>query len=442
MESPLIRIPYRPPDSGTTFLNRSATTTSMHSVTRSCIRTAALLLGAVSAAHAAPLFEVSAFTTDNRAPITVTAGSSKMLDFLQQIVKSQGQFTQLDTRDYTATFKFLGVANAFTLTENSTGTAVTFDFAPIGVRRTFAGANDDDVYDQIEDFFLSEGADVIARFWKAIASQSAAAITDGNPRAATASSAASIFTNDGFTSVSEMGLETGESQSGTAVKPRFSGLAIGFNSGRFDAGPFTGTFMDFSATVPLFRVIQLSTSGSILDLEGAKVYGTNITAAVPLRIRTMSDTGNWNWRITPLVGIGSKFSIDLANGAAIWHYGAVNSVDYRVSRRLVVSMVNQVTTHRSIALPAGDVDYDPQINQTILKNGFRVVTPISKRLIADLFAVDTRFLKEAAVDQFMSFGGSLALRVTRNYNLSLGANYDTGKDFKSYSVGLSSAWRW
>ena len=57
-------------------------------------------------------------------------------------------------------------------------------------------------------------------------------------------------------------------------------------------------------------------------------------------------------------------------------------------------------------------------------------------------AVDTRFLKAAAVKGFQTYGGSLSFRATPNYNVSLGANYDTGTRFKAYSVGLSSAWRW
>ena len=56
--------------------------------------------------------------------------------------------------------------------------------------------------------------------------------------------------------------------------------------------------------------------------------------------------------------------------------------------------------------------------------------------------MDSRFFKQAAVKSFETFGGSLSFRATKSFNLSLGANYDTGTDFKAYSVGISSAWRW
>ena len=77
-----------------------------------------------------------------------------------------------------------------------------------------------------------------------------------------------------------------------------------------------------------------------------------------------------------------------------------------------------------------------------MKNGLRAVTPFTRRVIGDFFIVDSRFLKAAAVKSFQTFGGSLSFRATKSFNLSLSANYDTGTDFKAYSVGMSSAWRW
>ena len=67
---------------------------------------------------------------------------------------------------------------------------------------------------------------------------------------------------------------------------------------------------------------------------------------------------------------------------------------------------------------------------------------LKPRVIGELFVVDTRFLKQAAVRGFETLGGSLAFRTTRNFNLVLAANYDTGNDYEAWSLGMSSAWRW
>jgi hypothetical protein len=120
----------------------------------------------------------------------------------------------------------------------------------------------------------------------------------------------------------------------------------------------------------------------------------------------------------------------------------INSIDYRVNPKVVFCLVNQFTAHKSIKLEYGDYSFDPKVDQQIVKTGLRMVNPLTRRLILDVFVVDTRFLKAAAVDQFYSAGGSLSLRVSQRFNLTLGANYDTGDNYKSYSGGLSSSWKW
>jgi hypothetical protein len=45
------------------------------------------------------------------------------------------------------------------------------------------------------------------------------------------------------------------------------------------------------------------------------------------------------------------------------------------------------------------------------------------------------------VKNFTTFGGSLTFRLNEKRHLTLGANYDTGANYRSWSAGLSSAWR-
>jgi hypothetical protein len=177
-------------------------------------------------------------------------------------------------------------------------------------------------------------------------------------------------------------------------------------------------------------------------LEGAKVYGTGLDGAVPIRIETMSAQNPWNWRVTPLFGASARASQDLASGAALWQIGLSNSVDYRVNAKLILCMVNQLTSYRSFKVSFGGYSFDPEVKQQILKNGLRVVSPLTPRVIGSFFLLESQFLQDAAVKQFTTIGGCLAFRVTKSMNVQLGANYDTGPAFKSWSVGLSSAWKY
>ena len=126
----------------------------------------------------------------------------------------------------------------------------------------------------------------------------------------------------------------------------------------------------------------------------------------------------------------------------MWQVGLSNSVDYRVNPKLILCMVNQLTDYHSIKVTFGGYSFDPQIKQQILKNGLRVVSPLSQRVIGSFFVLESQFMKDASVKQFTTIGANIALRATKKMNVQIGGNYDTGTDFKSWSVGLSSAWKY
>lgn len=404
------------------------------------------LLTAASVYAGKSPFEATATTTLPANNVTISARGNNLEDFLSSLVNAEGQFSQLDNKPYDANATFLGVADAIRFTSNATGTSVTMTLAPIGFTRTFTGPSSDAVEDQITDFFEKEGADTVAEFLKAIAKKSPVAVTDGNPNSATATMASSLFLGQGFTPVDEFGFGSDLDADGSDSK-RFGGFGVGFNAGKFKAAGFEGETIDFSLSGLNFGLgerVRLVTPISLnyLKVEGAEVAGIGGSVALPIRLKVMNKDNRWNWRVTPLAGISGRASVDLGSGALLWQAGVINSVDYRINSKLVFAFINQITYHKSIELEYDDYSFDPKIDQQIIKNGVRLVTPLTRRLIGDVFAVDTRFLKDAAVDQFWSFGGSLSLRASQRFNLTLGANYDTGDNFESYSVGLSSAWKW
>lgn len=404
-----------------------------------------LLAGPLRAARAP--FEATATTTNPTNNFSLTATGSSLTDFLSSLINVQGEFERLRNQPYTASLTFLGVPNAITFQTNGPGTAVSMTLDPIGVRETFTGPTRENVDDQIDEYFKKLGVAKVAEFLKAIAKESSVAVTDGNPSSATAVAASATFMAQGFTPVDELGVTGDGGAEGAPSKPRFGSFGLGFNTGRFEAAGFEGESMDISSSglsIGFGERVRLLTPVFVnyLKVSDAVVAGLGANLALPIRLKVMGRDNAWNWRITPMGGVSARASVDLASGALLWQGGAVNSVDYRVNSHLVLCAVNQFTVHKSIKLEYDDFSFDPQINQQIMKNGVRVVSPLTRRWIADVFAVDTRFLKDAAVDQFWSFGGSLALRVSQSFNLTIGVNYDTGDNFKSYSAGLSSAWKW
>jgi hypothetical protein len=399
-----------------------------------------ILAPATGFATQAPFIGVAAVTDGSGIP-AVTASGNNFKDFTDEITESGGAFQPLTGHTYDANVNFLGVPNAMLFATNSTGTSVTVTLPPINFTQTFTGSSRSAVNSEIDDFFEKNGSGIFASFLKAIAQTSPIAVTDGNPNSATAIAANSVFFSNAMTPADQLADEA----SGT--KPQFSGLAIGFDAGRFTAGGFSGGNYDLSFTALNVGLgdqvrLQMPVDFNYLTVDGAQVAGAGITLVLPIRLTAMDQNNPVSWTVSPLAGVSGRASIDLAGGVALWDAGIISSVAYKVNGKLVLCLMDQYTDNRSFAISDGSYSFNPLVNQGILKNGVRLVTPLSDRLILDCFAVETNFLNPAVVKNFATFGSSLTLRATKSFNLSLAGNYDTGPSFDSWSVSFQSAWHW
>lgn len=402
-----------------------------------------LLLAAIAwlpAARADDPFTV--VVTSDTLP-TLSVGYTKLPDLLNDVLNTRGGFAPYAGTDFSATVSFLGVPEAVLASSNSSGTEVELAIPGINFTRLFTGPDRSGVEKQIQNFFIKDGSIIVGDFLNYIARHSAVAVTDGNPSSSTAIMANQSFISTGFTPSEEIA-GAANAEAGPA-QANLSGLGIGFNSGRFTANGITGSYNDVAIPFKFRLTDRVSITGALpiemLDVEGAKVYGAGLNLAVPVRIMIMDKDQPMNWRLSPLTGISARGSADLGGGGAIWMAGLNSSVDYRVSPKLIVCVVDQFTTHNGINVEYAGYRFNPNVDQQMLKDGIRLVTPLSAHLTGDFFVIETDFLKAAAVRNFTTFGTSVSYRLTPTRSLTLGANYDTGSDYRSWSVGLSSAWK-
>jgi hypothetical protein len=393
---------------------------------------------------AADLFEVEATS----GATTIHVGDSNVLDLVEKLVNTQDEFAAFNGTNFNGSLRYQGIPDAITFQQNNNGSGV-IHFNLIGESYNYADEDD------LEDFLKTNGEGLYSRFLKEVAKQSAVSVTDGNPSSSTASSARADFQNFALTPVGEFDFGEGSilaAEEGVGL----GGFGLGFNSGRFEAEvagvSYEGQFAEVGLAwlnVGLGDRVRLVApiAGSYLEIEGTAVYGLSQSFALPIRILQMNKTDRWNWRLTPVGGVNIRVSPDALSGSLLWNAGLVNSIDYRVNRRLIVCLINQATVFQSIPVEYSDYSFDADIDQLIAKNGVRLVTPITRRLVGDVFFIRTDFLEEAAVENFYTVGASVSFKATKRFNVTLGANYDIGEtdtddEFKSYSVGLSSAWRW
>jgi hypothetical protein len=383
-----------------------------------------------------------------------TQDYSSFPDLVSDVIKNQGNFSLLaSSNSFFARVTFLGVPNALTVNFTDTGsgpTPVSVNLSSPGagnvLSQSFSGPTRADVEQQIKDFFLKNGSAEVGKFLAAIAKKSAVAVTDGNPNSSTAQMSSGAFFADGFTPSMDLPFEgTAAASDSSGPGSRFTGYGIGFNSGQFNANGIKGNNTDLSIPFGFRFTDRVSLAGNIplnyLTIGDAKIYGVGLNLALPVRLEIMDKTNPLNWRLTPLVGISARGSQELAGGGVIWMAGLTNTLDYRVNHKLILGLVNQITFHRSLEVRYGSTSFDPNVDQEILKNGVRLVTPLSTRFTLDAFVIETNFLKTAAVKSFTTFGSSVSFRLTQKFNVTLGGNYDTGSNYNSWAVGLSSAWK-
>lgn len=415
---------------------------------------AGLALASLATVRANSPFEVTAVSFSPS--LSKTQDYSSFPALVSDVVNTQGSFASFaGTSNFNANVTFLGVANALQVSYNYSPTLVTVSVqSPVsGLSQSFQGPTRSNVETQVKNYFLQNGSAAVGAFMAAIAKQSAVAVTDGNPGSSTARMSDSTFYGDGFTPSMDLPFEGtaaasdagGTGAAGSASSTRFTGFGIGFNSGQFNANGIKGTNTDVSIPFGYRFTDRVSLAGSIplnyLTVEGAKIYGAGLDLALPVRLQIMNKDNRLNWRVTPLAGISARGSADLAGGGVIWMAGLTNTLDYRINSKLILGLVNQYTYHKSMTVKYGSDKFDPQVNQDIIKNGIRAVTPLSPRTTLDGFVVETNFLKAAAVKSFTTFGTSLSFRLTKSMDVTLGGNYDTGTNYNSWAVGLSSAWK-
>jgi hypothetical protein len=392
--------------------------------------------------HADPApFVATAIVTDGANLPLVTEFGSNFINFANSIIDGTGQFQTLARHPYSAVSTFLGVPHAIIFSTNGPGTSVTLTLTPIGFTKTFTGVSSGDVNSQVDAFFEKNGQGIFASFLKAIAEKSPIAVTDGNPLAAPAIEAQGIFQSTAVTPDDTL------VDQASGQKPKFGGFAIGFDAGSFKSGGFKGDDYDLSLTALSIALsdkvrLQIPVTVNYLTVDGAKVYGAGFDFALPIALRVMDTTNPWNWRVTPLAGISGRGSTDLASGVGLWDVGLVSTVDYKVNSKLILCLMDQITSDKSFSVTYGSYGFNPDVDQQIMKNGVRLVTPLGDDLVLDVFVVESNFLKTAVTKQFTTFGTSLALRATPKYRLCLAANVDTGSSFSSWSLGINSAWRW
>jgi hypothetical protein len=364
---------------------------------------------------------------------TITQSASSLPDLIEAMVNNEGAFLPLVGSNFTGSLTYYGIPDAVTI-EVLGETQLRVTSSLTGLDRTFTGTDRDDLEEQLTDWLLKDGGSEVAKLTQAAAENSAAAITDGNPSSATARMADRAFGTFGLYAVPH-------AAKGSVPDAH---AAVWFHTRQSEADTAVGTAdgADYEIHMPWWvnfgRHVSLigSGSGQYTDVEGTQICGGGSDLGLGIRPVVRDPGGAFGWQITPFAGFHAFGTYDGAVGGLLDQFGIANRFEFKLAENMLLVVANQFSYFDSIELEIEDVEIDPGVNQQVVKNGLMVDLPLSvaHSIYVNGFFVDTRFLDDAAVDNYQTLGGGLAIRGER---LSLNAyvSRDFASDYSSWNIG-------
>jgi hypothetical protein len=394
---------------------------------------AALILAAPGAAGAAELFGVEAAYSGG----TITQTASSLPDLVDALINNEGAFVPLLGHDFTGSLTYYGIPGAVAVNVQGQ-TQLTLTSSLTGLNRTFTGTSRADLEDQLTDWLLKDGSTEAAKLIQAAAARSAAAITDGNPSSATARIADRAFGAFGLFPAARV--MRGSEPGGYA--------ALWFHTRQSEADTPIGTAegADYEINIPWWlhfgRHFSLigNTSGQYMDTEGTAIYGGGSDLGLGIRPFVRDEESGFGWQITPFIGLHGVGTYDGATGGLLNQFGITSRLEFQLPHNILLIIANQFSHFNSLEFKIEDVEIDPQIEQDVLKNGVMVDFPLwsEKSLYANGFFVDTRFLQDAAIDNYQTVGAGLSLRGDR-LSLNGYVSRDFASNYSSWNAGIGLA---
>jgi hypothetical protein len=392
---------------------------------------AVLLVLIVTPAFAAKPFSLTA----SGGGTTVTADGDNVVDLAGNLIDSEDQFTALANESISGSLRYGGLNNAVLFSRNASGTSATLTIPSTGFSRTFNAANEDELEDEIRDFFEQEGADAYADFLAEINKRTSLGVNDGNPLATTAMLADMGFFRFGFITRrpgdTSVPLPTG-------VDLRLSGGVTSAEAGDDDDSDLDGSFLGLGIGTS-FRLgdrVSLTWANAFRyrDIEGSSIYQYGTTIALPIALIPGGD-GGLSWRITPAFVGGFGGSWDLAAGGILMGGQITNSLSIHAGG-WTLTMGNQIGVYEGVPIDISDFRFETDTSQTIVKNGLQLVRDLGNGAFIDVGVAYTNLLDDAFVEDYISPDVGVGFRLGGSV-LRIGYHGDFADNFTAHGANAS-----
>jgi hypothetical protein len=390
-----------------------------------------LALAATPCAYAAEPFSLTA----SGGGTTITAVGDNMVDLAGNLIDAEDQFAALENENISGTLRYGGLNNAVLFTRNAAGTNATLTIPSTGFSRTFTAANDDELEDEMRDFFEKEGAGAYADFLAEINKQTSLGVNDGNPLATTALLADMGFYRFGFIT-RRPGAESIPLPVGLDL--RITGGVSEADAGNDDDEELSGSFaaLGLGTSIRFGDRVALTWANAFRyrEVEGAAIYQYGTTLALPIAL-IPGNEGGLSWRVTPAFVGGFGGSWDMAAGGILVGGQITNSLSIH-ARGWTFSMGNQIGFYEGVPIEFSDFRFETDTSQVIVKNGLQVVRDLGDRAFVDAGLAYTSLLDDAFVEDYFSPSVGVGFRLGGSV-LRIGYYGDIADEFTAHGANAS-----
>ena len=405
----------------------------MLKITHVCTAISCLTLGLVAVAHA------QSFPTDKAFDLTVGVNStyqastdvinggtksapvgfatvSDMFDSTKLTGLSKINAAYTDTSASVIRLGYRGVPIVISTAANSD---VTFAIPGLNFTKVFnAKTTRNGNVDDLRDFLKSSGASIVDQLQQLLAKASPVDPLAGNPN----SLQSQLVMGDFDRSFTQFATNIK-----TAGEPSANLFGLGASYGSFTQRGLTSD----SITLPLSytfrsdldprRQLSFYAPITVTTVAGAQSYAANFGASyrVPM---------NDEWALTPGIGYAVSGSADLGSAAAMFATSVTSQ--YTIHRDgYDIGIGNTLGFYQSTKLSAGDYSFNPNISNTVLRNGILLSVPtvaFGKKMAYEISFINTLFT-----------GSELYSKQYNEIGLTLGTNKSANSARSYLRAGIS-----
>ncbi len=319
------------------------------------------------------------------------------LETIQQHIPG---YTDSDPMRASLNFRGLPVVVRF----DANSPTMYFSIPAIGVSETFAGADRNASVNMLEEWFKSKGGDALTRMSQYLAEHTPTDPVAGNPTSLQSNLVSSAFEQAFAANTTQLRdssvnvTPNSRNSNLIGVSARFGTLKAGGLEGNYYSLPLSYTFRSnddprksFTLKLPIHMV----------EVDGAKSYNIGLGASMTLPI-------NNQWSITPGLQYAFMGSLEMGSAAQMVAGSVTSAYTWDLGSNYRLSMGNMIGYYKTMKFKYQDYEFDPDIQNTVLRNGLMLSIPtdgLYKDTLVEVFATDTRFFgSELYIDSYDEIG--------------------------------------